>query len=214
LRPDYVTCQGGDVDFVFVGGNLALDLLGTLKWRRAEPEECLREPGDLARWAVAAGVLTAAPGAGDADLDAARALREAIYRLVRAAMTGDAPARADLDAVNEAAAGPPVTVTLTGRGARRTGPPAAVAAEVARAAITLLDGSYAGHGPRLRECERPACTRLFIDRSRGGTRAWCGMAECGNRIKAAGYRARRASAPREPLSTGSATPRSAADSPS
>ncbi|MFC3987030.1 CGNR zinc finger domain-containing protein [Actinoplanes siamensis] len=36
------------------------------------------------------------------------------------------------------------------------------------------------------------CTRLFIDRSRGGTRTWCGMAECGNRIKARQCRARKA----------------------
>jgi predicted RNA-binding Zn ribbon-like protein len=56
-------------------------------------------------------------------------------------------------------------------------------------------------GPVERECERPACTRLFVDRSRGGTRAWCGMAECGNRVKAADYRARKAAA-RRPAAAG------------
>ncbi|MFD0523312.1 CGNR zinc finger domain-containing protein [Paractinoplanes durhamensis] len=51
---------------------------------------------------------------------------------------------------------------------------------------------YAGADVRLRECERPACTRVFLDRSRAGTRSWCGMAECGNRVKAREYRARKA----------------------
>ncbi|WP_256862954.1 CGNR zinc finger domain-containing protein [Microbispora sp. GKU 823] len=44
---------------------------------------------------------------------------------------------------------------------------------------------------RVRECARPECTRLFVDRSRGGTRHWCGMEECGNRVKAANYRYRK-----------------------
>ncbi|MGI5425384.1 CGNR zinc finger domain-containing protein [Streptomyces sp. CA-179760] len=44
---------------------------------------------------------------------------------------------------------------------------------------------------RLKECGRPGCTRVYLDRSRGGRRAWCGMEECGNRVKAAAYRARR-----------------------
>nr|WP_272918512.1 CGNR zinc finger domain-containing protein [Nocardiopsis alba] len=43
----------------------------------------------------------------------------------------------------------------------------------------------------LKECGRPDCTRLYLDRSRGARRTWCGMDECGNRVKAAAYRARR-----------------------
>ncbi|GAB2965838.1 hypothetical protein LWP59_22755 [Amycolatopsis acidiphila] len=37
------------LSFVFVSGNLALDLAGTLKWRRDEPEELLTAPADAAR---------------------------------------------------------------------------------------------------------------------------------------------------------------------
>ncbi|GAA2338493.1 CGNR zinc finger domain-containing protein [Dactylosporangium salmoneum] len=43
----------------------------------------------------------------------------------------------------------------------------------------------------MRECAEEACTRLFVDRSRAGNRAWCGMEECGNKAKARSYRARR-----------------------
>ncbi|MEU4156443.1 ABATE domain-containing protein [Actinoplanes sp. NPDC026670] len=180
--------------FVFVGGNLALDLLGTRKWRRTTNEECLGSPADAARWAVASAMLTSEPSFSATDLAALLRLREAIYRLFRAVMAGDPPAAADLRLVNAAAARPGAAVELTPAGATRVGDATAVAAEVARAAAGLLGEIYAGGGPRLRECERPACTRLFVDRSRGGTRAWCGMAECGNRVKAADYRARKAAA--------------------
>ncbi|GIE78505.1 hypothetical protein Aph02nite_44550 [Actinoplanes philippinensis] len=182
--------------FVFVGGNLALDLLGTLKWRRTAGEECLGSPADAARWAVASGTMTSEPRFSPTDLTALLELREAIYRLFRAAMAGDPPPPADLRLVNAAASRPGVALELTPAGTTRVGDATAVAAEVARAAAGLLGEIFAGGGPRLRECERPACTRLFVDRSRGGTRAWCGMAECGNRVKAADYRARKAAARR------------------
>ncbi|WP_236051610.1 CGNR zinc finger domain-containing protein [Nonomuraea cypriaca] len=58
----------------------------------------------------------------------------------------------------------------------------------ARSAAELL--SEMGES-RVRECARPECTRIFVDRSRGGKRQWCGMEECGNRIKAANYRSRK-----------------------
>lgn len=180
------------MEFVFIGGNLALDLLGTLKWRRTEPIEGLRTPADAARWAVEAGLVTVRPAFTAADTEALRALRESIYRLVVAQWEGRPIPRADQAAVNAAAAGPRVLTRLVGLDARRTGTAAAIGAEVAVAAITLISGRHAGGGPYLRECERPDCTRLFLDRSRGRTRTWCGMSECGNRVKAAGYRARKA----------------------
>lgn len=45
--------------------------------------------------------------------------------------------------------------------------------------------------PLLKECGNPECTRIYIDRSRGMRRQWCGMESCGNRIKAAAYCARK-----------------------
>ncbi|GAB7052122.1 CGNR zinc finger domain-containing protein [Catenuloplanes indicus] len=180
------------MEFVFIGGNLALDLLGTLKWRRTEPLEGLRTTDDAARWAVEAGLVTSRPKLTPIDVEALRALRESIYRLVTALREGTPIPRADQAAVNEAAAGPRVLTRLVGLDARRTGTAAAIEAEVAVAAITVIADLYASRGPRLRECERQDCTRLFLDRSRGRTRTWCGMSECGNRVKAAGYRARKA----------------------
>ena len=84
-----------------------------------------------------------------------------------------------------------MTALLTRDGVRRTGPPEAVIASIARDAVGLFGGPDAA---RIRECEDPPCTRLFIDTSRAGSRRWCDMSGCGNRAKAAGFRARRTAA--------------------
>lgn len=42
----------------------------------------------------------------------------------------------------------------------------------------------------VKACERPDCTLLFIDRTRGRVRRWCSMAVCGNRVKQAAHRRR------------------------
>ncbi|MEU6425519.1 ABATE domain-containing protein [Microbispora sp. NPDC046973] len=188
------------MDFVFVGGNLALDFAGTLKWRRTRPEELLRTPGDLARWSVEAGVLTGEPSLGAEDLRTLLGLREAVYRLVAAALDGRPWPGEDLGVLNRAASAVPPRLTLGPGGLAREGGAAEIGAEVARSAATLLAQMSAGVSSagspvrvpvRVRECARTECTRLFVDRSRGGTRHWCGMEECGNRVKAASYRSRK-----------------------
>ncbi|MFF5229068.1 CGNR zinc finger domain-containing protein [Dactylosporangium sp. NPDC000521] len=178
--------------FVFVSGDLALDFAGTLKWRRtAAPEELLTGPAEAARWAVAAGVLSTAPRLSTVELAGLLELRETVYRLVVAGLAGQPWPPGDLRALNAAAAAPPPRVTLTAGGVRRAGGPAAgasIGAAVAVAAVELL-GSLGS--VTVRECALDECTRLFVDRSRAGNRTWCGMEECGNRVKAASYRARR-----------------------
>ena len=37
---------------------------------------------------------------------------------------------------------------------------------------------------RIKHCENPACVLWFFDTTRNGTRRWCSMAVCGNRMKA------------------------------
>ncbi|GIG42785.1 CGNR zinc finger domain-containing protein [Dactylosporangium siamense] len=174
--------------FVFVSGDLALDFAGTLKWRRSAPEELLGTPADAGRWAVEAGVLTAPPAVSTPDLTALLVLREQVYGLTTAALAGRALPARDLRALNTAAAAVPPRVTLTAGGIRRVGDATAIGAAVAVAAAELLGGPEIA---AVRECALEECTRLFVDRSRAGNRAWCGMEECGNRVKAAAYRARR-----------------------
>ncbi len=168
--------------FAFVSGNLALDLAGTLKWRRDSPEELLATSDDLADWTVAAGVLTDRPEVTASDLPSMLELREAVYRLVT-----DTAKPGDLDLLNTHAAAPAPTVCVTENSVTRKGNVESVGWAVAWALADLRS-----ERPPMRECGRPECTRIFVDRSRTANRRWCGMQECGNRFKAAAYRARKA----------------------
>lgn len=176
---------------VFVGGNLALDYVGTLNERHTSRVEQLRAPADLSRWLVAAGVLDRAPEVTDDDLADAIGLREVLFALIeqRIDRPGEELRPAHLRRLNAAAAHPEPVVRLTTAGRiTRTGDLAAGLSAVARDAIALFDPAQDGV---LKWCAEDSCTHPFLDRSRGHRRRWCEMAGCGDRAKAAAYRARR-----------------------
>jgi predicted RNA-binding Zn ribbon-like protein len=175
------------VDFTFVSGNLGLDLAGTVGHRRGARVDLLATPADLARWTVRAQLLDVPPDAGDGDLVLAVAVREAIYRLAAAARAGTPYEKGDRDLLNDVAGHPPAQVMLGEAGTRRDGDLRAALSATARAAIELLGGPQAA---LIRECEADPCTRLYIDASHRRTRRWCDMRGCGNRAKAAAFRAR------------------------
>ncbi|MEW9550209.1 ABATE domain-containing protein [Nonomuraea sp. NPDC050783] len=175
------------MDFTFVSGNLGLDLAGTVGHRRGARVDLLATPGDLARWTVAAQLLTSPPDVDADGLAEAVALREAIYRLATAARTGAPYAPADRETLNRAAAHEPAGVLLAAHGLERRGDLRAALSTAARAAAELLGGPQAA---LVRECEAAPCTRLYVDTSHRRTRRWCDMRGCGNRAKAAAFRAR------------------------
>lgn len=172
----------------FPSGTLALDYVGTRRLRRSDqPTEKLVTPDDLDAWFTESGMLDDAPGADDADLASGLELREAIYALMHARMEGhELPADA-VELVNAVAADAPLAIRLTDAGARRYGTARQAQSTLAREAIAIAAGDDAA---LLRECARPGCTQIYLDRSRGHRREWCSMATCGNRMKAAAYRAR------------------------
>jgi predicted RNA-binding Zn ribbon-like protein len=178
--------------FTFVSGNLALDFAGTVRHRETAPEDLLSSPSLLREWLAAAGLVDSPPLASEAEFAQVLEFREAVDRLARASVTGGRRGQNDVDVLNAAAAAAPVTVVLTQTGVRREGTLDAIVATVARAAVVLLGGPDAA---RIRECEDPPCTRLFVDASRAGSRRWCEMRGCGNRTKAAGFRARHPASP-------------------
>ncbi len=172
----------------FPSGTLALDLVGTRRLRRNDhPTEKLQAPADLDAWLTESGMLADAPGADDADLAATLELREAIYTLMRARIDGRELPTDAVSTVNAAAAEAPLAIRLTDAGAHPYGTARQAASTLAREAIAIAAGDDAA---LLRECGRPECTQLYLDRSRGHRREWCSMATCGNRMKAAAYRAR------------------------
>ncbi|AUG76237.1 hypothetical protein CFP65_1338 [Kitasatospora sp. MMS16-BH015] len=183
------------MEFVFVSGHPALDFAGTIQHRRTDATDLLTTPEALTAWVAAAGLVDSPTRASAADLAEAVRLREAVYRLGHAAAAGEPYPAADRELLNTATDGPAVRVELLADGTlHRTGTVPAVLAWLARSAVELLaEPAAAGGAPgsrAVKECAGPRCTRLYLDRSRRGSRRWCDMAACGNRAKAAAYRER------------------------
>ena len=186
--------NGGELrdGFRFRGGHAALDFAATLARRlKADPRELLAAPEDLARWLVAAGMAESPTKVSNADLAAARALREAVYALAEAPIHGRAPAGQDVATLNRLADGPAAVPWLDGEGSLRWhGDTTALLALLAREAVLLLGGADRA---RIRQCEAEGCALLFLDMSRAGDRRWCSMQGCGNKAKVAEFRRRRRS---------------------
>lgn len=183
-----------ELAFHFTADRLCLDLAATVgeRWRRCF--ERLRSTQDLGRWLAEAGLADGAPVVDAGQLEAARVLRDAIYRAAK--LAGEGPiAAGDVAEINLWARRPPLALALTED--RHVAwvvdrPVEAALATVARDAIDLVCGPLAG---RVRECAADDCALLFVDTSRPGRRRWCSMDACGNRSKTAAYRRRRHAAP-------------------
>ncbi|MGW5111624.1 CGNR zinc finger domain-containing protein [Nocardia sp. NPDC004123] len=172
---------------LFVSGNLALNFIGTAQERRTTFIDRLSTDDELAEWVTAAGILDTAPDCTGARTRAVN-LREAAWRLMLATLDGEPAADADRRLVNRHAHDTAPELTLRADGSvHRSGTLDSALAAVARSAIELLGSP---DRDRIKECGRDACTRLYIDTSRGGSRRWCDMAVCGNRAKSKAFRAR------------------------
>jgi predicted RNA-binding Zn ribbon-like protein len=135
-----------------------------------------------------AGIIDDLPAITTEQLEHAREVREALFALLSALIDGSQPPPADRDLVNAAASchGPTVQLSTDGE-VSRDGDIDAVLAVLAQDCLDLFDSA---DRQALHWCADPGCTRPFIDRSRGHRRRWCGMKGCGDRAKAAAYRAR------------------------
>lgn len=179
-----------DLEHVFTCGHPALDFAATLRARRTLRFEMFAAPDRLDAWYVESGVVDAVtPAATPDDVTRAQAVREAVYALVTARRQAAPYEPAALRTLNAAAAHPAAAPQLTPTGRHTRATPAEALATVARGAVELLAGPDV---PLLKECANPECTRVYVDRSHGMRRHWCGMESCGNRVKAAAYRARKA----------------------
>lgn len=147
----------------------------------------LASPRDLDTWFRESGLTDREPGSRAEDLGRAIAVREAVYDLVRGRIVGKRDDPRSVSVLNAAAALPPVIPQISAGRRVVKATPAQALSSVAREAIEVL-GSPAAD--LLRECGRPECTQVYLDESRGPRREWCAMGTCGNRMKAAAYRAR------------------------
>ncbi|WP_377274466.1 CGNR zinc finger domain-containing protein [Peterkaempfera sp. SMS 1(5)a] len=173
----------------FPCGTPILDFVGTLRARRnARPLEMLTSPESLEAWFRESGLVDSGTACRPSDVAEAVALREAVHALIAARLAGEDYDTDALDLVNRTAGEPSAIPQLTAEGRRVQATPEQALSSLARQAIDVLSGP---EGSLLKECSRPECTQIYLDRSRGGRREWCAMDPCGNRVKAAAYRARK-----------------------
>ncbi len=176
------------------GGHPALELVNTIYGQPDGPVEAdvLASAEDLVTFARRVGVAGARTRASAAALADARALRDAVYSLLRAHLAGDPPpatARGHVEAAARAALAA-ATLATESDALAWTWPAADAHTPVhrlAHAAIELITSE--ADLDRLRECA--ACRWLFLDHSRGAGRRWCSMAECGTDAKKRRYVQRR-----------------------
>jgi predicted RNA-binding Zn ribbon-like protein len=194
--------------FLFVGNHLALDLLNTRPILDGKATELLPDFPSLLRWFQTAGLLSPRDVAAlmrqwsqsvqaGRTLEAMRRLRERLRREILAWEAGGTAQYATINGLNRLMAAYPMRSRLKRRNAKevltelyfKPQRPEDLFAPLAHAAAMLFANA---NRDRVRKCDQ--CVLHFVDTSKKGTRRWCSMQLCGNRLKVAAYAARRRSA--------------------
>jgi predicted RNA-binding Zn ribbon-like protein len=153
----------------------------------------IAEPGAMRDWLAAHG-LDPGHRLGEADVDRAIALREALRALLLANNGEPLDERAipTLNAIAERSA---LTVHFDDSGQGILAPAGEAADTVLGELLAIVVRSMAeGTWSRLKACRADTCQWAFYDRSKNRSGTWCSMAICGNRAKARAYRSRQATA--------------------
>src|SRR5215471_28050 len=189
--------------FLFLGNHVALDFLNTRPVQNGEAVELLPDFDALVRWFQAAGLLSSRQAAslrqqwGESAqarqvVEAMRELREKLRKEVLFRERGGPVHRATIDELNRLMAEHPMLTRLKSGDEASTVElwfyprrPEDLFGPVAHSAATLFSDVDRS---RLRKCGQ--CVLHFYDISKKGTRRWCSMRLCGNRLKVAAYAAR------------------------
>ena len=190
--------------FLFVGNRLALDFLNTYPIQDGEPLELLSDFSALLRWFLAAGLLNSRDAAnlqrrsGESatarlTLEAVREFREKLRKQVLAWEGGAAVGRIIVAELNRIMAAHPMLSKLQAAGKSPSvelwfepRQPEDLFAPLAHSAAKLFAEADRN---RVRKCGQ--CILHFYDTSKKGSRRWCSMQLCGNRLKVAAYATRR-----------------------
>ena len=192
--------------FLFVGNHLALDFLNTQPVQNGEPMELLSDFSALLRWFQAAALLSSREATNlqrqlgqsataRRALDDIRQFREKLRKEILAWEAGADLRRATVDELNRLMETHPMHSKLQATGnvhslEPRFEPqhPGDLFAPLAQSVANLFAEADRN---RVRKCGQ--CVLHFYDTSRKGTRRWCSMQLCGNRLKVAAYAARQRS---------------------
>jgi predicted RNA-binding Zn ribbon-like protein len=190
--------------FLFVANRTILDLLNTKLVLEDGPTELLPDFRALERWLIASETVTSpkAKAALRSWRNSAEAaaflkqllafrekLRETVLRMER----GLAPADAFLTQVNSLLTQHPLPALLhkrDGKVMRERSFELRRPADLWAPIIAATAGLLAEPDPsRIRMCE--SCVVHFFDTSKKGSRRWCSMNICGNKLKVAAYQKRK-----------------------
>ncbi len=173
---------------------LFIDFVNTLHWYEGVPIELIGNATDLAVWLGEHALPTAS---GEAGLQALLALRDHARAATESLASGQVPAAADLAALNAALGAS--TGRLVLNDADTSFAQLAFEADedeqlpAFRIALSFANFLESGQRHRLKLCANPGCGFAFVDTSTNGTRRWCFMRYCGNRMKLRAFRQRQAS---------------------
>ena len=179
------------------GQPLFVDFVNTLHWYEGAPIELLGTEAELAGWLAERRLPT---DGLSGCLPALHALREHARAATEALALGQMPSVGDLEAVNAALRSPTGRLVL----ADAEGPRPQLALEMDasngvliafRIALSFATFLESGERSRLKLCANPGCGFAFVDTSTNGTRRWCYMRYCGNRLKVRAFRLRRSETP-------------------
>ena len=190
--------------FLFVANRPILDFLNTKPVLADGPTELLPDVRALERWLIASDMVTSpkakavvrgwrqSPEAA-AFLDELIAFRERLRDAVVRLENGSSPTNAFLAEVNFLLLQHPRHIWLhkqDGKVIRETlfepRRPPDLWAPIVAATVDLLTETESS---RIRNCE--SCVVHFFDASKKGSRRWCSMNICGNKLKVAAYQRRR-----------------------
>ena len=198
--------SGKSGKFLWLGNDPAIDFANTEIVQDGQTVDLLEKPKDLLDWMAAAEMLSSR-----ALKDAKRALsqpqlqkaltRACEYRRVLKAALENLHQhkhiytdRAAIAETNRLLACPRTTFTLSAvekslqlRHNWAVTEPDDLSRPIALTFALLLTTQDAG---RIRKCQNPDCVLFFLDTSKSGTRAWCSMEICGNKLRVAAFRER------------------------
>ncbi len=190
--------------FLFVANRPILDLLNTKPVLAGAPTELLPDVRALERWLIASRMVTSPrekamlrswrhSAQAVTFLQRLIAFREKLREAVLRMEAGSAPADTFLAEVNTLLLQHPLPALLhkrNGKVLRQTAfelrRPADLWAPIVAATADLLAESDSS---RMRRCE--SCVVHFFDTSKKGSRRWCSMNICGNKLKVAAYQKRK-----------------------
>jgi predicted RNA-binding Zn ribbon-like protein len=190
--------------FLFVANRPILDFLNTRPTLADGPTELLPDVHALERWWIASGIATSTrlksllrswrnSAEAAAFLEELLAFRERLRNAVMRMENGSLPADAFLAEVNALLLRYPRRASVHKRNGKilkemlfEPRKPSDFWAPIVNATADLLSETDT---PRLRKCE--SCVLHFFDTSKKGSRRWCSMNICGNRLKVAAYQQRR-----------------------